>query len=180
MHLCKYQFIYQVPCLLGFKIKWWLKIIRCLSHIESGHFANVIGMALCAQPHQWGPTLCNSMDWSPPGFSVHGILQARVLGAGGGGCHALLQEIFQTQGSNLHLLCLLHWQVGYLPPAPPGKPQCDWDCSYSNWNGDVYNIYTKDPHETQHTQLIHHRLYFHYFQNLKVLQPWNTSDSVNQ
>ena len=24
--------------------------------------------------------------------------------------------------SNLHLLCLLHWQVGSLPPAPPGKP----------------------------------------------------------
>ena len=26
------------------------------------------------------------------------------------GCHALLQGIFMTQGSNLHLLCLLHWQ----------------------------------------------------------------------
>ena len=25
------------------------------------------------------PTLCNSMDCSPPGFSLHGILQARVL-----------------------------------------------------------------------------------------------------
>ena len=31
------------------------------------------------------------------------------------------QEIFPTQGSNLHLLCLLHWQAGSLPPAPPGK-----------------------------------------------------------
>ena len=27
-----------------------------------------------------------------------------------------------SQGSNLCLLCLLHWQVGSLPPAPPGKP----------------------------------------------------------
>ena len=26
------------------------------------------------------------------------------------GCHALLQGIFPTQGSNQHLLCLLHWQ----------------------------------------------------------------------
>ena len=26
------------------------------------------------------------------------------------GCHILLQGIFLTQGSNLHLLCLLHWQ----------------------------------------------------------------------
>ena len=38
------------------------------------------------------------------------------------GCRALLQGIFPTQGSNPHLLCLLHWQVGSLPQAPPGKP----------------------------------------------------------
>ena len=36
-------------------------------------------------------------------------------------CHALLQGIFPTQGSNLHLLCLLHWQAGSFPLAPPGK-----------------------------------------------------------
>ena len=30
-----------------------------------------------------------------------------------------LQEIFQTQGSNQHLL---HWQAGSLPLAPSGKP----------------------------------------------------------
>ena len=58
------------------------------------------------------------MDCSPPGSSVHGILQARILGVGG---HALLQGTFLTQGLNLHLLCLLHWQVGSLPLAPPGK-----------------------------------------------------------
>ena len=40
----------------------------------------------------------------------------------GVGCHALLQGIFPTQGSNLYLLCLLHWQAGSLPLAPPGKP----------------------------------------------------------
>ena len=39
-----------------------------------------------------------------------------------GGCHFLLQGIFPTQGSNPGLLCLLHWQAGSLPPAPPGKP----------------------------------------------------------
>ena len=31
-------------------------------------------------------------------------------------------EGFLTQGSNLHLLCLLHWQVGSLLIVPPGKP----------------------------------------------------------
>ena len=37
------------------------------------------------------------MDWSPPGPSVHGILQARILEWG---CHALLQETF-LQGTFL-------------------------------------------------------------------------------
>ena len=47
------------------------------------------------------------MDCSPPSSSVHEILQARILEwAGkntGVGCHALLQGIFPTQGSNLVL-----------------------------------------------------------------------------
>ena len=37
----------------------------------------------------------------------------------GVGCHFLLQGIFLTQGLNLNLLHLLHWQVGSLPLAPP-------------------------------------------------------------
>ena len=40
-------------------------------------------------------TLCDSMDYTPPGSSVHGILQARILE-----CVALRQGIFPTQGSN--------------------------------------------------------------------------------
>ena len=39
------------------------------------------------------------------------------------GYHFLLQGTFPTQGLNLCLLHLLHWQVGSLPLAPPGKPQ---------------------------------------------------------
>ena len=55
-------------------------------------------------------TLCNLMNWSPPGCSVHGISQARTLEWG---CHFLLQGILPTQGSNPHLLhcrwILYHW-----------------------------------------------------------------------
>ena len=40
----------------------------------------------------------------------------------GVGCHALLQEIFLTQGSDPRLLCLLHWQAGSLALIPFGKP----------------------------------------------------------
>ena len=41
----------------------------------------------------------------------------------GVGCHALLQGIFPTQGSNLCVLHLLHWQVGSLQLAPLGSPK---------------------------------------------------------
>ena len=43
------------------------------------------------------PTLCDPMDCSPPGSSVHGILPGKNTGVG---CHFLLQGIFPTQGSN--------------------------------------------------------------------------------
>ena len=42
------------------------------------------------------PTLCNPMDCSPPGSSVHGDSPGKNTGVG---CHALLQGIFPTQGS---------------------------------------------------------------------------------
>ena len=70
-------------------------------------------------------TLCSSMDCVPPGSSVHGILQARILERV---VIFLLQGIFLTQGSNPCLLGLLHWQVGSLPPVPPGKSP--WYCSF--------------------------------------------------
>ena len=38
------------------------------------------------------------------------------------GCHFLFQGIFPTQGLNLHLLCLLHWQGD----ISPGKPVVNW------------------------------------------------------
>ena len=41
----------------------------------------------------------------------------------GVGSHGLLQWIFQTQGSNPHLLRLLQWQAGSRPLAPPGKSE---------------------------------------------------------
>ena len=48
-----------------------------------------------------------------------GILQARILVWV---AISLSRGIFLTQGSNPHLLHLLHWQVDSLPLAPPGKP----------------------------------------------------------
>ena len=51
------------------------------------------------------PTLRDTVDCGPPGSSAHGDSpgsDTRVA------CHVLLQRIFQTQGLNLSLLCLLH------------------------------------------------------------------------
>ena len=38
------------------------------------------------------------------------------------GCHFLLQGIFPTQGSNLHLLCLLHSRRIFYPLSRQGSP----------------------------------------------------------
>ena len=43
------------------------------------------------------PTLCDPMDYSPPGSSVHGDSPGKNTGVG---CHALLQGIFPTQRLN--------------------------------------------------------------------------------
>ena len=42
-------------------------------------------------------TLCDPVDYSPPGSSVHGDSTGKNTGVG---CHALLQGISPTQGSN--------------------------------------------------------------------------------
>ena len=63
--------------------------------------------------------ICKSMDYSRPGSSVHGILQARILKR-----VAIFYSrgIFPTQGLNLHLLHLLHWRVQFSPLCHLGSP----------------------------------------------------------
>ena len=62
----------------------------------------------------WDPTDCSSSGhtdcpWNSPGMNTWV------------GCHVFLYGIFPTQGSNLCLFHLLHWQAGSLPLAPPGR-----------------------------------------------------------
>ena len=64
--------------------------------------------------------LCNHMDCSSPRSSVHKIFQARHTGVGG---HFLLQGLFLTQGSSLHLLLLQHWQADSWPLSHLGGPR---------------------------------------------------------
>ena len=71
------------------------------------------------------PTLEDPMDCSPPGSSVHGILQARILE---------WVAMLSSRGSSWprdwtqRLLHLSHRQVDSLPLAPPGKPQIIYIC----------------------------------------------------
>ena len=62
------------------------------------------------------PTLCDPVDCSPPGSSVHGIFQARILE------WVAISSSRGSSQSNPRLLHLLHWQAGSLPLVPPGKP----------------------------------------------------------
>ena len=60
----------------------------------------------------------------------------------GVGCQTLLQWLFLTQGSNPHLLHLLHWQMGSLPLAPPNlKWKPTWNIHLGTYNR--YFLYTK-------------------------------------
>ena len=45
---------------------------------ESQHIV-IIQSLTCVLLVQSCPTLCNPMDYSPPGSSIHGMLQARIL-----------------------------------------------------------------------------------------------------
>ena len=62
---------------------------------------------VCAKPLQSCPTLCNLKDCSLPDSSVHDILQGRILEW----VACPRPGIFPTQEANLHLACVLHWQV---------------------------------------------------------------------
>ena len=62
--------------------------------------------------------LCNLMGCSPPGSSVHGIFQAKILEQ---------IAIFYSRGSSqprdwTRVLCFLHWQADSLPLSHQGGP----------------------------------------------------------
>ena len=99
-------------------LAWWSKTIKTTT--KWNNLMCVWG-GKSLQSFQVCPTLCNPMDcslpqrllcpWDFPGKNT------------AVDCHASLQGILQTQGLNLCLLHLLHWQAGSLPLAQPGSPK---------------------------------------------------------
>ena len=84
-------------------LRVWYVVVVCAQHAES--------LQSCRTLWQCGPSpvrlLCPR---DSPGKNT------------GVGCHALLQGIFPTQGSNPSLSHLLYSPAGSLQLAPPGKP----------------------------------------------------------
>ena len=67
-----------MPNLERYSINFCSQMVKTLSVIPLKHFGNVL-FAAAAKSLQSCPTLCDPRDGSPPGSSVPGILQARVL-----------------------------------------------------------------------------------------------------
>ena len=56
-----------------------LLLTNALSFFTWSYVLLNLSNRMCAALLQLCPTLCNPMHYSPPGSSVHGILQARIL-----------------------------------------------------------------------------------------------------
>ena len=90
------------------KVLGCIFLIKCLTRESLQLWCSLTVHARSLQSYS---TLCDPIDWSPPGFSVYGTPGENT----GVGCHALLQGIFNTQGLNLWLLhcrqILYHWDT---------------------------------------------------------------------
>ena len=94
-------------------------MVNTISHIDK---RNATWYYLCVCVHakslQLCPTLCNLMECSLPGSSVHEILQARILEwVAMTSFRAFSLPRDQTSVSHIYL----HWQVGSLSLTPPGR-----------------------------------------------------------
>ena len=84
--------------------------------ICSSSVKNTIGSLMKVKSLSCVQLFCDPVDCSPPGSSVHGILQARIMEWV---AKSLLQGIFLTQGSNPGLL---HRRRVLCRLSPQGSP----------------------------------------------------------
>ena len=76
-------------------------------------------VCVCAKLLQLCPTLCNRMDCSPPGSLSMGFSRQEYWSR----LPWPPPRDLSNPGSNPGLLCLLQWQAGSLPLAPPRKQE---------------------------------------------------------
>ena len=98
------------------KMEFFPSVLNGLFYLKNFNQLNCKGThAVCAVTLVL--SLCNAMNCSPPGSSVHGILQERILE-----WVAMTSSRGSSRTRNrTRVACLLRWQVGSLPLAQPGK-----------------------------------------------------------
>ena len=77
-----------------------------------------LSMSVPAKQLQLCQTLCDPMDYSPPGFSVMGFSRQGYWS----GLPCPPPGKLPNTGIKSASVCLLHWQAVSLPLAPPRKP----------------------------------------------------------
>ena len=109
----------------------------CTPTVITGLFTTV---KICKQPKrplyvlclvaQICLTLCNPVDCSPPGSSVHGASPGKNTGVG---CQALLQVIFPTQGSSPgHTPTRISHRYTCVPPFFMMPLLSQWRCAVTS------------------------------------------------
>ena len=78
----------------------------------------VLNCLLCVLVAQSCPTLCDPMDCSPPGSSVHGIYQTRIL-------QLVAIPFYRVSSQPRDETSSPVLQVESLPSEPPGKSLLD-------------------------------------------------------
>ena len=132
MALPLWETVWQFLTQLNIILSWHIAIILLCIYTEE-----LKTSCVCAKSLQSSLTLrpCGLQStkllcpWDSPGKNI------------GVGCHAFLQGIFLTQGSNLHS-CSSCIAGGFFTPEPPGKP-------IENFRSVAYLW----PHELQHVRL---------------------------
>ena len=114
-----------LTCVTRITRKWW-----CV--ISEVRLDPLLWRTVCAYA-QSCLTLCSPMDYSPPGSSVHGISQGRILEWV---AISYSKESSQPRNrTNPCLLHLLHWQGGSWPLSHKGSPleNISWHSEDTQW-----------------------------------------------
>ena len=97
-----------------------------MAHSQQPSKMSILTDGVCVSVAQSCPTLCDLMDCSPPGSSVRGILQARIL---------VWAAIPFSRGSSRPGIEpeFSALQADSLPSEPPGKPNLHSNLSFQIW-----------------------------------------------
>ena len=127
---------------------WTFPLLQWPSFSPSSQLCPVVSDSLCLVA-QSCPALCNSMDRSLPGSSVHEDSSGKNTRVG---CHALLQGTFPTQGLNPGLLHCRQILYHLSHPLPSEEIISLFSCP------DAWHIW----HSPEKLPTLYHHLYFQF------------------